>query len=147
MNYLRLIQASCFVMAFASVSASELKVLSMEISGYTLSAKIAHTPLSRSQGLMYRESLEENTGMLFIFTHADHYGMWMHNTYIPLSVAFIDEEGVILNIADMIPYTRTVHSSAGMAKYALEMNKGWFSERKIVVGARVLGLEQAPTAN
>lgn len=146
MNCLRLIQVFFFVIAFASASASELNVLSLEICGYTLSAEIAHTPLLRSQGLMYRESLEENTGMLFIFTHADQYRMWMQNTYIPLSVAFIDEEGVILNIVDMIPQTRTAHSSADMAKYALEMNKGWFSERKIAVGARVLGLEQSPTA-
>ncbi|WP_256207871.1 DUF192 domain-containing protein [Nitrosomonas sp. Nm166] len=134
-------------MAYANVNALELSILSLEISGYVISAEVAHTQLSRSQGLMYRESLEENSGMLFIFPHAGHYSMWMQNTYIPLSVAFIDEQGVILNIVDMQPQTRTAHDSAGMAKYALEMNRGWFSARKIAAGARVVGLEKAPAAN
>lgn len=96
---------------------------------------------------MYRESLEENAGMLFVFPEAGHYSMWMKDTYIPLSVAFIDEHGVILNIANMLPQTRTAHDSSGMVKYALEMNMGWFSVRKIVAGAQVIGLEQAPAAN
>lgn len=137
---------SLLVMAFANASASELSILSLEISGHAISAEVAHTQLSRSQGLMYRESLEENAGMLFIFPHAGLYSMWMQNTYVPLSVAFIDERGVILNIADMQPQTRTAHESAGIAKYALEMNRGWFSARKIAAGARVVGLEKAPPA-
>jgi uncharacterized membrane protein (UPF0127 family) len=102
--------------------------------------------MARSQGLMYRESLEENSGMLFVFTDANYYSMWMKDTYIPLSVAFIDEQGVILNIEDMQPETRTAHDSEGLAKYALEMNKGWFAARKISAGAKVGGLEKAPAA-
>lgn len=130
----------------ANASAFDGPRISLEISGHSLSAEVAHTQLSRSQGLMYRESLEENSGMLFVFTDANYYSMWMKDTYIPLSVAFIDEQGIILNIEDMQPDTRTAHDSEGMAKYALEMNKGWFAARKIAAGARVIGLDKAPAA-
>lgn len=130
----------------ANAHASDYQRISLEINGNKLSAEVAHTQMARSQGLMYRESLEENSGMLFVFTDANYYSMWMKDTYIPLSVAFIDEQGVILNIEDMQPETRTAHDSEGLAKYALEMNKGWFAARKISAGAKVGGLEKAPAA-
>ena len=85
----------------ANASAFDGPRISLEISGHSLSAEVAHTQLSRSQGLMYRESLEENSGMLFVFTDANYYSMWMKDTYIPLSVAFIDEQGLIQYIEDM----------------------------------------------
>ena len=119
----------------------------LTIAGYEIAVQVAHTQLSRSQGLMYRESLEENAGMLFVFPSSGYYSMWMKNTYIPLSVAFIDVRGVILNIAEMQPQTLTSHDAAGMAKYALEMNQGWFAARKITAGAQVIGLERAPAGD
>ena len=134
-------------MVSAAVSSSEFNIIQLEIKGYALLAEVADTQLSRSRGLMHRESLEENTGMLFVFPDVGHYSMWMKDTYIPLSVAFINEYGVILNIADMWPQTRTAHDSSGIAKYALEMNIGWFSARKIAAGTQVVGLEKAPAAN
>lgn len=88
----------------------------------------------------------ENNGMLFVFSYTGRQSMWMMNTDIPLSVAFLDEDGVILNLADMVPNTKTPHSSAGAAKYALEMNRGWFKTRNITAGARVTGLEKVPAA-
>ena len=127
--------------------AAEADTIPLTIAGYEIAAEVAHTQLSRSQGLMYRESLDENTGMLFVFPNSGYYSMWMKNTYIPLSVAFIDVRGVILNIAEMQPETLTSHDSAGMAKYALEMNKGWFAARKITAGTQVTGLERAPAAD
>ncbi|QOJ23842.1 MAG: DUF192 domain-containing protein [Gammaproteobacteria bacterium] len=133
--------------AHADAHATEIPMIPLEISGHTMSVEVAHTQLSRSQGLMYRESLEENSGMLFVFPSSGYYSMWMKNTYIPLSVAFIDVRGVILNIADMQPETLTSHDAAGVAKYALEMNKGWFAARKITAGAQVTGLERAPAAD
>lgn len=132
---------------FPGISSSETRMIPLKISGYTIFAEVAHTQLSRSQGLMYRESLQENAGMLFVFPEANYYSMWMKDTYIPLSVAFIDENGVILNVADMLPQTRTAHDSSGVAKYALEMNLGWFSARKIAAGIQVVGLEKASAAN
>jgi len=89
----------CFLVTVTvGASLSELSVIPLKISGYTISAEVAHTQLSRSQGLMYRESTKENNGMLFVFPKIGSYSMWMKNTYIPLSVAFINEHGVILNI-------------------------------------------------
>ncbi|MDP1559040.1 MAG: DUF192 domain-containing protein [Nitrosomonas sp.] len=122
-------------------------IIPLKISVSTLTAEVAHTQMLRARGLMNRTSLEENSGMLFIFPEAGYYSMWMLNTNIPLSVAFLDEKGVILNLADMIPHTRTTHNSAGLAKYALEMNQGWFSARGIKAGEKVIGLEKVPTAN
>jgi uncharacterized membrane protein (UPF0127 family) len=82
--------------------------------------------------------------MLFVFTQPGFHSMWMQNTYIPLSVAFMDERGVILNIADMVPLTTEPHTAAGFARYALEMNRGWFAARGIRAGAKVEGLGAAP---
>jgi uncharacterized membrane protein (UPF0127 family) len=136
-----------FGLLLTDANFAETDTIPLTISGYEIAAEVAHTQLSRSQGLMYRESLDENTGMLFVFPNSGYYSMRMKNTYIPLSVAFIDVRGVILNIAEMQPETLTSHDAAGMAKYALEMNKGWFAARKITAGARVTGLERAPAAD
>lgn len=118
----------------------------LEISGHALISEVANTDATRGQGLMYREVLEKDSGMLFVFPAARRYSMWMLNTNIPLSVAFLNEKGIILNILDMTPHTQTAHSSAGLAKYALEMNQGWFSARGIEAGEQVIGLMQAPAA-
>lgn len=95
---------------------------------------------------MYRKSMGENSGMLFVFPEASIHSMWMINTYIPLSIAFLDKNGMILNIIDMSPHTRAKNSAAGKAKYALEMNLGWFSSRNIKEGEKITGLEKAPNA-
>ena len=84
--------------------------------------------------------------MLFVFPQPEPHSMWMMNTDIPLSVAFLDERGVVLNIADMMPRTATAHRSAGSAKYALEMNIGWFAARNIKAGTKVTGLDKVPAA-
>jgi uncharacterized membrane protein (UPF0127 family) len=138
-----------FFIVLLSVSApvsAEMPVSQLRISGHTLFAEVAHTDDTRSQGLMFRQSMGENSGMLFVFSYIGHHRMWMMNTDIPLSVAFLDEKGVILNIDDMVPNTQTAHGSAGAAKYALEMNLGWFKTRNIKVGTPVRGLEKVPAA-
>jgi uncharacterized protein len=127
-------------------TSAEMPVRQLRISNHTLSVEVAHTQATRSQGLMYRQSLGENSGMLFVFPQPDRYSMWMMNTDIPLSVAFLDESGTILNIADMMPRTATAHRSAGASKYAVEMNRGWFAARNIKPGDRVTGLEKVPAA-
>ena len=121
-------------------------IVPLQISGHQLNAEVAHTVTSRTQGLMHRDTLAENSGMLFVFPRAGRYSMWMLNTHIPLSVAYLDDSGVVLNIINMTPHTTTPHSSAGLAKYALEMNQGWFSAKEIKAGDKVIGLEQAPAA-
>jgi len=137
-----------FILVFllSAAGRAEMPVRQLRISHHTFSVEVAHTEPARVQGLMFRQSLGENDGMLFVFSHPERYSMWMMNTDIPLSVAFLDEQGVILNIADMIPRTATAHSSAGAAKYALEMNLGWFAARNIKPGQRIKGLEKVPAA-
>jgi uncharacterized membrane protein (UPF0127 family) len=80
--------------------------------------------------------------MLFIFDESAVHCMWMKNTYIPLSVAFLDEDGAILNIADMQPHSERSHCAAKPARYALEMTRGWFAERGIKPGTKLRGLER-----
>ncbi|HEX8873446.1 MAG TPA: DUF192 domain-containing protein [Nitrosospira sp.] len=125
---------------------AEMPVGRLKISGHTLTVEIAHTEAARLQGLMFRQSMAENSGMLFIFPQPGHHGMWMMNTDIPLSVAFVDAKGIILNIADMMPRTATAHVSAGLAKYAIETNLGWFAAKNVKPGDRVAGLEKTPPA-
>ena len=125
-------------------SATAQEALRLSIRGHSLRAEVASTADARSIGLMYRKSLPENEGMLFVFPEAAYHGMWMKNTYVPLSVAFIDRQGAILNIADMAPLSETSHTAAGLAGYALEMNRGWFAKQGIRPGDRIEGLEKAP---
>lgn len=118
----------------------------LSVDGHKLTAEVASTEAQRSTGLMHRRMLPENRGMLFIFPDIAMHGMWMMNTYVPLSVAFLDRDGTIINIADMQPQTQNTHSAAKPAKYALEMNLGWFAKRGIKPGAKVEGLEKAGAA-
>jgi uncharacterized membrane protein (UPF0127 family) len=132
--------------AALAARAEPLPEIVLTVNGYRLTAEVANTDLSRARGLMHRKMLPENRGMLFVFPQAERHGMWMMNTYVPLSVAFLDERGIIINIADMEPQSRDIHSAAKPAKYALEVNRGWFRKRGIGPGARVHGLEHAPPA-
>lgn len=120
------------------------KPLQLKIGNQVLNAEVAATPETRMKGLMFRDKMGKNDGMLFVFDQVGYHGMWMKNTLIPLSVAFLDEQGKILNIADMQPHSEQTHSAAGPARYALEMNVGWFKARNISAGAVVKGLEKAP---
>jgi len=91
-----------------------------------------------------RKSMPANQGMLFIFPRAERHCMWMRNTLIPLSVAFLDDQGKILNVENMQPQTENNHCAAAPARFALEMNKGWFADKGIKAGIRIGGLERSP---
>jgi uncharacterized membrane protein (UPF0127 family) len=118
--------------------------IELSIRKQVLTAEVASNDSDRMQGLMHRRMLPENRGMLFVFRDVAYHGMWMMNTWIPLSVAFIDETGTIINIEDMQPHTRDSHSATAPARYALEMNLGWFRKRGIKPGMKIEGLEKAP---
>ena len=130
----------------AAATGAQLPEIALTVNGHKLTAEVASTDPARMQGLMHRRILPDTRGMLFVFDYVARHGMWMKNTYIPLSVAFLDEEGTIINIADMEPNTLTTHPAAKPAKYALEVNRGWFGKRGIKPGTRVEGLERAPSA-
>jgi hypothetical protein len=111
---------------------------------YRIEAEVAATEQARELGLMFREKMTVNHGMLFVFPAARRECMWMKNTLLPLSVAFLDEHGVVVNIEEMQAKTLNNHCSAGPVQFALEMNAGWFSQHGFSVGTQLRGLEHAP---
>jgi len=118
------------------VSAGETAL--MEVNGIRLTVELAEKPKERSQGLMYRKSLPENMGMLFIYKRPAVMNFWMKNTYIPLSIAYIDTAGYIIAILKMEPLnTDKIYTSPAPAVWALEVNQGWFEINGVVVGDKV----------
>ncbi|GDX60990.1 hypothetical protein LBMAG32_05240 [Nitrosomonadaceae bacterium] len=135
------------VISILSIPASaETPLIDLKISSHTLSVEVSYTKASRERGLMYRKSMKKNNGMLFVFPEVGYHNIWMLNTSIPLSVAFLDKNGVILNITNMIPHTQTIHSPNSPAKYVIETNLGWFETKKIKPGHQVAWLKEIPTA-
>lgn len=118
--------------------------VALKVGGHGIHVEIADTPESRARGLMYRESLPADQGMLFIFAEAGKHSFWTTNTPLPLSIAFIDASGVIVDIAEMRPQSRDRHSAQGEVLHALEMNRGWFASHGVKPGSTVQGLELAP---
>lgn len=123
---------------------AEMPRMELNASFHRIEAEVAADQPNRMQGLMNRRSMGANQGMLFVFLQNDRHCMWMRNTFLPLSVAFLDEGGKILNIEDMKPQTDTSHCAAGPARFALEMNLGWFSSRGLKPGQRIGGVEKSP---
>ncbi len=105
--------------------------------GASLTVEIADTADERAIGLMNRESLAEDAGMLFVWPEDTGSGFWMKNTLIPLSIAFIDAAGIIVDIQDMQPQDETLHYSSSPYRHAVEANQGWFAERGIEAGDTV----------
>ena len=135
---------AAFALAFAFVvpapARAAPKFIPVKVAGHALRVEVAATVEERMQGLMFRTKLGANDGMLFVFDEPAYHAMWMKNTPLPLSVAFVDGEGRILNILDMEPHTLDQHAAAGPARFAIETNKGWFAQRRIKAGDRVTGL-------
>lgn len=132
--------------ACPAIGQSPMPVVELSAGIYRIEAEVARNFASRAQGLMHRRQMPRNRGMLFVFEQPSRYCMWMRNTLIPLAVAFIDERGEILNIEEMAPETETNHCAAKPARYALEMNAGWFSAHKLAAGARIGGIDGAGAA-
>jgi uncharacterized protein len=125
---------------------AELPLVELGAGMYRIEAELAHTDMTRQVGLMNRRAMPAQRGMIFVFTQDARHCMWMKNTLIPLSVAFLDRDGRILNIEQMQPQTEDSHCAAGPARFALEMNRGWFADRKLAVGDRIRGVDQLPAA-
>ena len=124
----------------APALAQELPVVQLSAGMYLIRAEVAADFGSRAQGLMYRKQMPSNAGMLFIFEQPGEQCMWMKNTLIPLSVAFLDDDGRIINVEEMAPQTLDSHCARRPARYALEMNRGWFAARGIKPGTRLRGI-------
>lgn len=134
LSFLLVVALSLSVSTWAQTT---MKQVSLQIGKYKIRAEVAKTETERNKGLMFRKKLALNSGMLFDFGAPAQVCMWMKDTYIPLSVAFIDSDGVIVNIEDMKEQTTDSHCGDSWVRYALEMNQGWFLKRKIVPGQKV----------
>jgi uncharacterized membrane protein (UPF0127 family) len=135
-----LLAAALFATALGAYADAALRTVQIKVAGHPLKVEVAQSDAEREKGLMHRKSLGRDDGMVFVFDEPGYHAMWMKNTLIPLSVAFVDREGTILSIHDMEPQTLTTHQSAGPSIYAVETNKGWFAQKKVKVGDKVTGL-------
>jgi uncharacterized membrane protein (UPF0127 family) len=133
-------------MASAWAQQPALPTIKLNAGIHVIQAEVASIDATRSQGLMRRKSMAQGAGMLFLFDEPAGHCMWMKNTLIPLSVAFIDDRGQIVNIEDMRPLDETTHCASRPVRYALEMNQGWFKQRGIVPGTTIQGLERFSAA-
>jgi len=116
------------------IANQEKEKISIVVKGNKLIVELADTSLKRATGLMYRDKLAYNEGMLFVFTYLQKLTFWMKNTKIPLSLAYINEKGRIMQILDLEPFDLSFRQSKDKVKYALEVNQGWFDKNKIKVG-------------
>lgn len=141
--FLAALAGSLFTLATFPVLAQQnqkFPVISLNAGIHVIKAEVASTNAERQQGLMFREKMAPNEGMVFVFDGPAEVCMWMKNTPLPLSVAFIDESGKIINIEDMKPQTTDSHCGKKLVRYALEMNQGWFKQKNIKPGTTIEGL-------
>jgi uncharacterized protein len=122
----------------------ELPIMELTAGMHRIEAEVVNSQETRMRGLMMRQSMPMHRGMLFVFDEQARHCMWMKNTLLPLSVAFLDERGRIINVEEMQPQTEDSHCAAKPARYALEMNAAWFKKRGLGPGAALAGIERAP---
>ncbi|MEO0317991.1 MAG: hypothetical protein RL404_1668 [Pseudomonadota bacterium] len=126
--------------ALPAAAQQKLPVTTLTLGMHLVKAEVAVNDEERSAGLMFRKEMAQNEGMVFRFPDPKLVCMWMKNTLLPLSVAFIAEDGKIINIEDMQPQTEVAHCAKRPARYALEMNLGWFKKKNIKAGTSIDGL-------
>ena len=121
-------------------SAQAQEPLRLRLQEHELHAEYAKTVAQRERGLMGRRELAADSGMLFRFDEVRRHCLWMKDTPLPLSAAFFDEAGLLVDVIDLEPFNTEIRCSKRPARYALEMNQGWFAEREIGRGARLAGI-------
>lgn len=112
----------------------------ISVGGFPIEVEVASTPEEQREGLMHRPRLDPDCGMLFCYEEPQDLSFWMQSTHVPLSIAFIDEEGRVVSVQDMEPRDETRVISPVPCRWALETNRGWFKERNIGIGSHVSGL-------
>jgi len=145
-NSLRRWCATLLLALWTTHALAQLPETELTINSHRLTVEVASSPQQLERGLMYRRMLPENRGMLFVFDAPQILRFWMKNTHLPLSIAFINADGVIVNITDMKPQTTNIHASVAPAKFALEVNRGWFRHNRIGSGMHVENLSRAAAA-
>ena len=116
-----------------------LQRITLSAGMHRIDSQVAATPQERQTGLMWRKSMPAHEGMLFIFDQPSQQCFWMKNTLLPLSAAFIADDGSIVNIVDMKPQTTDAHCSTRPVRFVLEMNRGWFAKKGLHAGSRLTG--------
>lgn len=116
----------------------KLKTVELKIGSVAVKAEVALTELERNRGLMFRSSLRDGEGMLFVFDYDQQVSFWMKNTRLPLSLAYIISDGTIIQILDLAPFSEEPRPSSRSVRYALEVPQGWFGRAGVKVGDRVL---------
>ena len=129
---------------WSAVALAQMPIMELTAGFHRIEAEVAADQQNRMTGLMNRKAMPPQRGMLFVFPEKNTHCMWMRNTFLPLSVAFLDEEGRIINIEDMQPQTEDNHCAKVPARYALEMNLGWFAQRGLKPGTKLGGISKAP---
>jgi uncharacterized protein len=117
----------------------KLPVAQLTAGMHVIQAELAVTPAQQATGMMFRRSMGANEGMLFVNEDSGMRCFWMRNTLVPLTIAFIAEDGTIVNLADMTPKSEESHCSAKPVRYALEMQQGWFAKRGLKAGLKLRG--------
>ena len=143
MNRIKTILALALAATAASASAQDgpqsLPAVTLNAGMFNIHAELAKTPQQREIGLMFRPTMAQQEGMLFVFEEPATQCFWMKNTLLPLSAAFIADDGSIVNIADMKPQTEDSHCSSKPVRFVLEMNQGWFAKRGLKPGSKLQG--------
>jgi uncharacterized protein len=116
-----------------------LPLVQLQAGMHNIRAQLAATPEQRSTGLMHRREMPQHEGMLFVFEQPSQQCFWMKNTLLPLSIAFLADDGTVVNILDMKPQALDSHCSTKPVRYVLEMNQGWFAKRGVKAGAKLAG--------
>lgn len=132
-------------LAMTGCSGKKFPTTTIDVAGTPVVVELAVTTDQRARGLMHREHMAADDGMLFVYPSSAPRSFWMKDTKIPLSIAFIDPKGKIVRIADMQPLMKTSTKSLYPAKYALEMNQGWFEANGVATGGRVTGIPDDAT--
>jgi uncharacterized protein len=132
-------------LAYAQTDAQEepqlqLQRTVLQAGMHRIDAQVALSPAQRQIGLMWRKDMPLHEGMLFVFEEASKQCFWMKNTLLPLTAAFVADDGTVVNLEDMKPQTTEPHCSAKPVRYVLEMNKGWFAKKGIKPGAKLTGV-------
>ena len=117
----------------------DLQRIKLSAGMHLIDTQVAATPEQRSTGLMFRRDMPQSEGMLFVFEQASQQCFWMKNTVLPLTAAFVADDGTIVNLADMKPQTTESHCSTQPVRYVLEMNQGWFGKKGIRAGFKLSG--------
>lgn len=128
-----------FEAALAQTGPQRLDAITLNAGMYNIHAEVAMTDDQRQTGLMFRREMPQHEGMLFVFDETAVHCFWMKNTLLPLSIAFLADDGSVVNIADMQPQSEKSNCPAKPVRYALEMNQGWFAKRGIKPGFRLSG--------